>query len=256
MSTNYTIRARRNFSDLIEKQNDEKIIKDDGFIKDLMLEESKRRQEFEYVPAKNDKASTKFNKNSITFRSRASTHDQESRTSYRRMLLGKSMEWANAPPFETPEAAQLTLRQPISSLETKYRNDAQLYTSVMGSSIKSSARDQLREMFAKNDKKTEGNGPIATYDGLAVPNTVANLQMSLDIHRIRMKTSQNQTRQTMISSLLHPTTQQSQQNCPTFTTDREAAGLSDQSTSVVKPRPAMKSRYNEDIKALKIQGRN
>ena len=63
-------------------------------------------------------------------------------------------------------------------------------------------------MFAKNDKHSERNGPIATYDGLAVPNTVTNLQMSLDVHRIRMKTSQNQTRQTMISSLINPATQQ------------------------------------------------
>ena len=36
MSTNYTIKARRNFSDLVDKNNDEKIMKDDGFIQEIM----------------------------------------------------------------------------------------------------------------------------------------------------------------------------------------------------------------------------
>ena len=110
MSTNYTIRARRNFSDLVDKNNDEKMIKDDGFIKEIMQQEVQKRKEFEYVPKQKDKIKQKFDKNSITFRSRASTLDQESRNSYKRMLMGKSMEWANSPPFETPEATQLSLR--------------------------------------------------------------------------------------------------------------------------------------------------
>ena len=50
MSTNYTIKARRNFSDLVDKNNDEKIMKDDGFIQEIMQQEEKKRKEFEYVP--------------------------------------------------------------------------------------------------------------------------------------------------------------------------------------------------------------
>ena len=33
----------------------------------------------------------------------------------------------------------------------------------------------MKDLFTKNEKKSKRNGPIATYDGLAVPNTVTNL---------------------------------------------------------------------------------
>ena len=55
MSTNYTIRARRNFSDLVDKNNDDKMIKDDGHIREIMEQEVKKRKEFEYVPKQKDK---------------------------------------------------------------------------------------------------------------------------------------------------------------------------------------------------------
>ena len=42
MSTNYTIRARRNFNDLVDKNNDEKMIKDDGYIQDIMQNDIKK----------------------------------------------------------------------------------------------------------------------------------------------------------------------------------------------------------------------
>ena len=43
MSTNYTIRARRNFNDLVDKNNDEKMIKDDGYIQDIMQNDIKKQ---------------------------------------------------------------------------------------------------------------------------------------------------------------------------------------------------------------------
>ena len=95
MSTNLTIKAKRRMDDLVDQHHAEKIVRDDGIIKDLMQQDAEQRQTFEYVKSKKDKANRPFNKNSITFRSRASTLDQDSRTSYRRTLLGKSLEWAN-----------------------------------------------------------------------------------------------------------------------------------------------------------------
>ena len=52
MSTNLTIKAKRKMDDLVNQHDAEKIMRDDGLIKELMKEDEDLRQTFEYVASK------------------------------------------------------------------------------------------------------------------------------------------------------------------------------------------------------------
>ena len=207
MSYELTSKAKMAFQNMVDLEDDEKVLLEDGSLRDLLEKEKVHRQTFEYVKSVTDKLRAKdketqkrYFSNKIKFRNMSTLSgaaagfseieelDKPDQLLYQqRKLMGQSVEWGKLP-FEfdsigseavpANKLGKKTIHSPHKNADTSYRRNAQLYSSIMGKSTRNSIRPSTTDTAATHGRAAAANVKMSLESAQGINRIAPNLEVA------------------------------------------------------------------------------